>query len=85
MNCSEAGRNGGASRSEKKRVASARNLALAREMRRNIAVTKESITQAAALGFTDKAAEKWVADGETIIALSEKVLTNLEKKPVVLR
>ena len=74
MDCSEAGRKGGASRSEKKRAASARNLAVARELRRTIPEAKAHVEKCAAQGVKDKVADQWLVD-------AEKVLTNIEKKP----
>lgn len=74
MDCSEAGRKGGTSRSEKKRAASARNLAVARELRRTIPEVKAHVEKCAAQVVNDKIAEQWLVD-------AEKVLTNIEKKP----
>jgi hypothetical protein len=59
MDCSEAGRKGGKSRSEAKRAQSALNLALARQARRAMSDSDAPTDEPTRM--------KWIADGELIL------------------
>jgi hypothetical protein len=62
MDCSEAGRRGGQSRSAAKRAASARNLELARQLRALMSETEAQVAEARAKGVTDTNATQWLED-----------------------
>jgi len=81
MDCSEAGKKGGQSRSERKRAASAQNLARARQLRAAMAETEKHIAEARANGVTDLFAERWFADAGQVLERFERVSTS--QQPVL--
>jgi hypothetical protein len=81
MDCSEAGKKGGQSRSAKKVAASARNLELARRIRAQVPETEAHIAAMKENGVTDLTAERWLKDARWLL---EHPTPTSERKTVVL-
>ena len=83
MDCAEAGKKGGQSRSAKKRAASARNLEVARRLRAEMSETETYVADLSAKGFTNLKMNRWLDDARFLITKLETPGFVLPK-PVVL-